>query len=96
MPSSLLSKSIAKYNERLVDLKKFLNEETNVCEVNTMQIFSQSFTKVKSVVEPTVINVRCSGSDASVTAQLQITEGLVEEGYKVLDVKSLVEQEVER
>jgi hypothetical protein len=39
MPSALLSKSIAKYNESLVDLKKFLQTETKVCEVNTEQIF---------------------------------------------------------
>ena len=78
MPSALLSKSIAKYNESLVDLKKFLLAETNVCEVSTEQIFKQSFDKVLSVIEPTVINVRCSGSDASVAAREAITHGLVE------------------
>jgi hypothetical protein len=40
MPSALLSRSIAKYNENLVDLKKFLHAETSVCEVNTEQIFN--------------------------------------------------------
>lgn len=68
MPSALLSKSIAKYNECLVDLKKFLLAETNVCEVDTQQIFKQSFSKVKSVVEPTVINIRTSGTEQSIAA----------------------------
>lgn len=69
MPSALLSRSIAKYNENLVDLKKFLHAETSVCEVNTEQIFKQSFAQVIRVVEPTVVTVRCSGSEASIAAK---------------------------
>lgn len=96
MPSALLSRSIAKYNENLVDLKKFLHAETSVCEVNTEQIFNQSFAQVKRVVEPTVVTVRCSGSDASIASKQQITQGLIDQGFTVLNVRSLVEQEVER
>jgi len=96
MPSALLGKSIAKYNECLFDLKKFLHAETKVCEVNTEQIFKQSFSEVKKMVEPTVINVRSSGSENSAAACEKITAGLVEQGFSILDVKSLVEQEVER
>lgn len=63
MPSALLSRSIAKYNQNLKDLLTYFRAETNLHEVNTEQTFKQSFASLCAVVEPTIINVRCSGSD---------------------------------
>ena len=39
LPSALLSKSIAKYNENLKDLIKFLRSETVLSEINTERPF---------------------------------------------------------
>ncbi len=39
MPSALLSRSIAKYNQNLKDLLTYFKAETNLIEVNTEQTF---------------------------------------------------------
>lgn len=62
MPSALLSKSIAKYNENLKDLIEFLRSDTVLTEINTEQPLKTSIKEVLSVVEPTIITVRNSGS----------------------------------
>jgi hypothetical protein len=62
MPSALLSKSIAKYNENLKDLIEFLRSDTVLTEINTEHPLKTSIKEVLSVVEPTIITVRNSGS----------------------------------
>ena len=62
MPSALLSKSIAKYNENLQDLIEFLRSDTVLTEINTEHPLKTSIKEVLSVVEPTIITVRNSGS----------------------------------
>ena len=77
LPSALLSKSIAKYNENLKDLIRFLRSDTILSEINTERPFQTSFKEVCAVVEPLVINIRNSGSAEAEAAHQSITEGLI-------------------
>jgi hypothetical protein len=77
LPSALLSKSIAKYNENLKDLIKFLRSDTVLSEINTERPFQTSLKEVCAEVEPIVINIRTSGSAEAEAAHQRITEGLV-------------------
>ena len=96
MPSALLSKSIADYNANLKEMLDYLRKETVLSEVNTEQNLDQSFKEVCAVVEPSVINIRSSGSEAAVGAADAVTNGLVDNGFIALKVRELVELECER
>jgi len=97
MPSALLSKSIADYNANLKDLQGFLRSQPNILtEICTEQSVKNTLKEVCQVVEPTVINVRTSGSDAADDAQRQIQENLEQQGYISLNVAELKSLEVER
>lgn len=97
MPSALLSKSIANYNGCLKDLLSFLRSEPKILtEVCTEGLLKNSLKEVCAVVEPTIINVRTSGSDAANDAQKSIQENLCAQGYIALQVKDLVTLECER
>lgn len=96
MPSALLSKSIATYNANLKEMLDFLRKETVLSEVCTEQNMDQSFKEVCGVVEPSVINIRSSGSEAAQAAADSVTQGLVDNGFIALKVRELVELECER
>ena len=62
LPSSLLSKSIGQYNENLQTLLPYLKENTVLSEISTEKPFKSSLKEICSLIEPTVISVRSSGS----------------------------------
>jgi len=94
MPSALLSKSIAEYNANLSDLIQYLRSDTVLTEVNTEHPFKTSFKEICQVVEPTIINVRSSGSEDATVAQNNIMDGLVQQGFITLNVRELINLEV--
>jgi adenylate kinase family enzyme len=96
MPSALLSKSIAKYNGNLKEMLNYFRKETVLSEVSTEQNLDQSFKEVCAVVEPSVINIRSSGSEVAQGAADAVTQGLIDSGFIALKVRELVESEVER
>ena len=96
VPSALLTRRICDYNNNLRDLIDFLRNDTDLTEVSTEIGLRQSMDEICKVVEPTVINVRSSGSDEAEAVRNEINAQLQEQGYKLLCIEDLVEQEVQR
>lgn len=86
VPSALLTRRICEYNNNLRELIDYLRSDTELTEVSTEQSLSQSMDEICKVVEPTVINVRSSGSDEAEAVRNEINSQLQEQGYKMLSV----------
>lgn len=92
MASALLSKAIADYNNKLPDLLAELDRVPNlrVITIDTEQPLENSFKEITAIVEPTVITVRSSGSDAANEAQERIQNEMMQKGFIGLDVNELM------
>jgi len=98
LPSALLSRAIATYNQNLKDLLDFLRSMPSVLsEINTEDSFARCDKALSDIVLPTVLTVRDSGSDKGKEVKEQILQNLVsEQGFIRLDTKALCDLEVER
>lgn len=96
LPSSLLSKKIGIYNQNLVELLPYLRTNTVCSEINTEGSIKTAFKEMCSFVEPTIINVRSSGSKDATATKNSVIAGLLEQGFMQLEVNDLIQLEVQR
>lgn len=96
LPSSLLSKKIGIYNQNLRDLLPFLRTHTTCTEICTEGTTKSAFKEMCQFIEPTIINVRSSGSKDATSAKNSVMSGLVEQGFMQLEVNDLIQLEVQR
>lgn len=95
--STILAKKIRQYNEDCQKLMPFLEKCTNLREVNTEQTLSQACAQICGFVEPSVLHVRCGGSDTATKTSRAVCAGLTQDQkYFELDVNSLIRDEIER
>lgn len=92
MASALLSKSIADYNSKLPELLSELDKvpSLRIISIDTEQPLENSFKEICALVEPTIITVRTSGSDAANEAKERIQNEMIQKGFIGLDVNELI------
>jgi len=94
IPSSILAKKVQIYNERAKSLIPFLQKNTHCHIINSEQQFNQTMKQICTCIEPTIVNVRSSGSEQANEVQAQIQDNLCkDQGYKLVDVADLLKQE---
>lgn len=95
VPSAILSRRIADYNEQLPSMLPYLESKVDLHEINCERSFNHVFKDICKLIEPVVVHIR-AGPD-SLELRDEIIKNLIEkEGYVNLDVNSLIRDENER
>jgi hypothetical protein len=94
LPSSVLSKKIKTFHDNAVKLLPFLQANTSFHEIDTEQIYSNTFKQVCKIIEPIVIHIRAGGSINDFRKSM--VEKLQQIGFVVLEVNNLISEEGQR